>query len=166
MIKTAQDAYLAGRQAATIKLSSNEGSEDKYMGQNEVYHTDSTGSEMLYDISKKKQRQDLLRRAKSDILYSTLSGGVLGGTLGGLGGAYLGYTPRTTITGTVKNLDPRTGALATQLVSHNMEPKLDTSYMYKGLGIGAGAGAGLGFINSLLAYRTLKDLYGQPGDTK
>ena len=37
MIKTAQDAYLAGRQAATIKLSSNEGSEDKYMGQNEVY---------------------------------------------------------------------------------------------------------------------------------
>ena len=165
MIKTAQEAYLAGRQAATIKLSSNEGSEDKYIGKNEVYHTDSTGSEMLYDISKKKQRQDLLRRAKSDILYSTLSAGILGGTLGGLGGAYMGYTPRTTFTGPVTGYDDA-NRLVKSVVSHNTEPKFDTSYLYKGLGIGAGAGAGLGFINSLLAYRTLKDLYGQPGDTE
>ena len=164
MIKTAQDAYLAGRQAAMEKLAGDDDIDIRVPLEDEVYYEDSSGNEMPYDISIKKKRLELLSRARSDILNNTLKMGLKGIVTGGLGGAYLGYTPRKTLAAAHRKVDDRTGREGVNIERASFPPELDTSYLYKGLGLGAGLGAGYGLLSSYLNYNSLKNLYGKPGD--
>jgi hypothetical protein len=163
MIKTAQDAYLAGRQLALQKLAGDDDIDIRVPLENEVYYEDSSGNEMPYDISVKKKRLELLRRARSDILNNTLKMGLKGIVAGGLGGAYLGYTPRKTVAGATTQVNNK-GQQYLKIDRGSFPPELDTSYLYKGLGLGAGLGAGYGLLSSYLNYNSLKNLYGKPGD--
>ena len=163
MIKTAQDAYLAGRQLALQKLAGDDDIDIRVPLENEVYYEDSSGNEMPYDISVKKKRLELLSRARSDILNNTLKMGLKGLVAGGLGGAYLGYSPRKTIAAATRQVNDK-GQEYPKFDRQSFPPELDTSYLYKGLGLGAGLGAGYGLLSSYLNYNSLKNLYGKPGD--
>ena len=158
MIKTAQEAYVAGRQAALEKLAS------RYVKPTEVLYTDSNDTEAYYDMKDRVQRELLLRKAKNDISSSFLKAVTSGALGGGLIGTYVGYKPAMqqshmaldhsgVLKGTSDQPDIKT------LVIDNARD-MDLSKPLYGALLGAGAMGTFDLIDSLATYRNLKNTYG------
>jgi hypothetical protein len=159
MIKTAQDAYIAGRQAALEKLANQD-----YVKPTEVLYSDFMGTEAYYDMKNKAQRELLLRKAKNDISTNFLKSLTIGGLGGGLAGAFVGYKPALQHShmeldhGPVMRGESDTPSIKTLVINNARE--MDLSKPMYGALLGAGVAGTASLINSLANYRNLKNTYG------